>query len=238
MFAVVDENFKKTMQNWYQHNIFPVFEQANSKIISLGKEEKLIIEFGYWWAGYIKNSVILFELMLINKYSNQSAFTMRMVMEMAADVLFMSLNQSNIDEFRKYYINGLAEIKSCSYQDFARASRKLILRDERTHEPIKTRERIKMVFGKDGLKYYDYLCCHTHLNYLGMIQDIDMSIEHDGEMDYRLEFVKYYPETFIAMIRAVENFTGENNLFDKIDTKKLKTAISDLISKHSFGVVE
>ena len=57
-------------------------------------------------------------------------------------------------------------------------------------------------------------------------------------MDYRLGFIKYYPDTFIAMIRAAENFSGENDLFNKIDTKKLKTTILDLVSKHSLGIVE
>jgi hypothetical protein len=57
-------------------------------------------------------------------------------------------------------------------------------------------------------------------------------------MGYRLEFIKYYPDTFIVMIRAAENLSGDNSLSDKIDTKRLKAVVSDLITKHSLGIVE
>lgn len=237
MFSDLDENFKKTMAGWYKNHIFPVFEQARKTIIPLGKADKIIPEFGYWWASYIKNSKILLELMLVGNYSNQCAFTMRILMEIAADVLFMSQNKDNVNEFRKYYIDDPGKIKNSSYQDFAKIADKLILRDNNNKE-IKTTERIKMTFGKDGLEYYKYLCCYTHLNYIGVLKDIDTSIEKNDEMDYRLGFIKYYPDTFIAMIRAAENFSGENDLFNKIDTKKLKTTILDLVSKHSLGIVE
>lgn len=238
MFDGLDVTFKKTMEGWYKNNIFPIFEQARGVIIPLGKADKLIPEFGYWWATYIKNSVILLELMLIDKYSNQSAFTMRMLMEISADVLFMSQNKDNIDAFRKHYIYDPDKIKNSTYQDFIKISDKLILKDDETHEKTTTMDRVKKAFGNEGLKYYKYLCCYTHLNYIGVIKDIDYSIDKNSSMNYRLEFVKYYPDTFIAMIRAAENFSGENNLFDKVDTKRLRTVISDLVSKHSLGIVE
>lgn len=238
MFDGLDPNFKRTMQGWYKNNIFPVFEQAKNSIISLGEQDRLIPEFGYWWASYIKNSMILLELMLVDKYSNQSAFSMRILMEIAADVLFISKNKNNIDVFRKYYINNPKHIKNCSYKDFTKISKKLILRDDKTHKEVKTIKRIRSAFGKDGQAYYEYLCNYTHLNYLGVIKDIDASIENNNEMDYRLEFIKYYPDTFIVMIRAAENLSGDNSLSDKIDTKQLSTAISDLVTKHSLGIVE
>ena len=238
MFDGLDATFKKTMEGWYKNNIFPIFEQARGVIIPLGKADKLIPEFGYWWATYIKNSVILLELMLIDKYSNQSAFTMRMLMEISADVLFMSQNKNNIDAFRKHYIYDPDKIKNSTYQDFIKISDKLILKDDETHKKTTTMDRVKKAFGNEGLKYYKYLCCYTHLNYIGVIKDIDYSIDKNSSMNYRLEFVKYYPDTFIAMIRAAENFSGENNLFDKVDTKRLRTVISDFVSKHSLGIVE
>lgn len=238
MFSDLDETFKKTMEGWYKNNIFPIFEQARGVIIPLGKADKLIPEFGYWWATYIKNSVILLELMLIDKYSNQSAFTMRMLMEISADVLFMSQNQSNVDTFREYYVYDPEKIKDSTYQDFVDVADKLILKDDERHKKTTTTDRIKIAFGSEGLKYYKYLCCYTHLNYIGVIKDIDFSIDRNSSMDYRLEFVKYYPDTFMAMIRAAENFSGENDLFDKVDIKRLRTVISDLVSKHSLGIVE
>lgn len=238
MFSDLDETFKKTMEGWYKNNIFPIFEQARGVIIPLGKADKLIPEFGYWWATYIKNSVILLELMLIDKYSNQSAFTMRMLMEISADVLFMSQNQSNVDTFREYYVYDPEKIKDSTYQDFVDVADKLILKDDERHKKTTTTDRIEIAFGSEGLKYYKYLCCYTHLNYIGVIKDIDFSIDRNSSMDYRLEFVKYYPDTFMAMIRAAENFSGENDLFDKVDTKRLRTVISDLVSKHSLGIVE
>lgn len=238
MFSDLDETFKKTMEGWYKNNIFPIFEQARGVIIPLGKADKLIPEFGYWWATYIKNSVILLELMLIDKYSNQSAFTMRMLMEISADVLFMSQNQSNVDTFREYYVYDPEKIKDSTYQDFVDVADKLILKDDERHKKTTTTDRIEIAFGSEGLKYYKYLCCYTHLNYIGVIKDIDFSIDRNSSMDYRLEFVKYYPDTFMAMIRAAENFSGENDLFDKVDIKRLRTVISDLVSKHSLGIVE
>lgn len=238
MFSDLDETFKKTMQGWYKNNIFPIFEQASGAIIPLGKADKLIPEFGYWWTTYIKNSVILLELMLIDKYSNQSAFTMRMLMEISADVLFMSQNQNNVDVFREYYVYDPDKIKNSTYQDFVNVADKLVLKDDEKHQKTTTMDRVKIAFGSEGLKYYKYLCCYTHLNYIGVIKDIDYSIDKNNSMDYRLEFVKCYPDTFIAMVRAAENFSGENDLFNKIDTKRLKTVISDLVSKHSLGIVE
>lgn len=238
MFSDLDETFKKTMQGWYKNNIFPIFEQASGVIIPLGKADKLIPEFGYWWTTYIKNSVILLELMLIDKYSNQSAFTMRILMEISTDVLFMSQNEGNVDIFRNHYVFDPDKIKNSTYQDFVKISDKLILKDDKTNKKTITTDRIKLAFGNEGLKYYKYLCCYTHLNYLGVIKDIDYSIDKNSSMDYRLEFIKYYPDTFVAMIRAAENFSGENDLLDKIDTKRLKTVISDLVSKHSLGIVE
>ena len=101
------------MLGWYKVNIEPVFEQARQAIIvGLGKTGKLDIEFGYWWASYIKNSVIFFELMLIEKYSGQSAFSMRLLMEIAADALFMSKHSENINELRRQYLAQLDSFKT------------------------------------------------------------------------------------------------------------------------------
>lgn len=238
VFNEINPLFKQSLQTWYITNILPALSQAGAIIVSLGKNEKLIEEFGYWWAEYAKNSVILFEMMLVDKYSNQSAFTMRVIMEIAADALFISGNKNNLDEFRKYYVLNPERIKNCSYRDFIKLSDKLILRDSLTGKKVVTTGRIKMVYGSDGLDYYKYLCCYTHLNYLGVIKDIDTSISKEGEMDFRLEFIKYYPNTFTAMIRAAEKFSEENDLFEKIDIKKMKEAISELITHHSLGGIE
>lgn len=234
----LNEEFKIVMRGWHKTNLLPIYDQAKNVIGDLYKKGKLPPEYGYWWASYVKNSIILFEIMMIDKYSNQSAFTMRMLMEISADVLFMSVQQGNIAEFRKYYIDEPKTIKDCSYSDFVTISNKLRMFDYKAGKEIKTRERIKLAFGKDGMKFYDYLCCYTHLNYIGVIKDIDTAIDKNGELDYRLEFIKYYPDTFVAMICAIENFSGESGLFDKIDTKKMRQAITNLVEKRSLGKIE
>lgn len=233
MFDGLNEDFKMMMQSWHKTNLLPIYDQAKSVIGDLYKKDKLPPEYGYWWASYVKNSIILFEIMMIDKYSNQSAFTMRMLMEISADVLFMSVQQENVVEFRKYYINEPERIKGCSYSDFVITSKKLRMFDHEVGKEIKTGERVKLAFGKDGAEFYDYLCCYTHLNYIGVIKDIDTAIEKNNELDYRLEFIKYYPETLVAMVRAIENFSGENDLFSKIDTKKMEKIISGLVANHS-----
>ena len=234
----MNEGFKIVMRGWHKTNLLPIYDQAKNVIGDLRKKDKLLPEYGYWWTSYVKNSMILFEIMMIDKYSNQSAFTMRILMEISADVLFMSEQQENVVKFRKYYIDEPKKIKNCSYSDFVTISNKLRMFDYEAGREIKTRERIKLAFGKDGVEFYDYLCCYTHLNYIGVIKDIDTAIDKDDELNYRLEFIKYYPETFTAMIRSIENFSGENDLFDKIDTKKMRRVITDLVEKHSLGKIE
>lgn len=239
MFDELDEGFKKTMSTWYEVNIKPVFEQARQAIvIELEETGKLDIEFGYWWASYIKNSVIFFELMMIDKYSNQSSFSMRLLMEISADALFMSEYPENISESREQYLAKLDAFKMKSYVAFSQMAEgfRLYEYDNGVRgKCARTIDRIKRTFGKDGLCFYKYLCCYTHLNYVGIIKDIDISIEKKGELDYRLQFTKYYSESFTAMVRAAEKLSGENDLFSKIDVGKIKTAIFNLATRHSLG---
>lgn len=237
----MDEVFKSTIAGWYKVNIEPVFEQARQSIINdLGKAGKLNIEFEYWWASYIKNSVILFELMMVDKYSNQTAFTMRLVMEIAADSLFVSDYPENVAELRNYYTTRLENFTTKSYTVFSQNAKELCLYEYKKgkKQNTKTTNRIQRAFGKEGLCFYEYLCCYTHLNYAGIINDINKSIEKEDILDYRLQLVKFYPESFMAMIRAAEKLSGENNLFSKIDIDKIKTAISDLVVRHSLGKIE
>ena len=234
----LNEDFKMVMRGWHKTNLLPIYDQTKNVIGDLRKKEKIPPEYMYWWTSYVKNSIILFEIMMIDKYSNQSAFTMRILMEISADVLFMSAQQENIERFRKHYIDEARKIKNCSYSDFVIISKKLKMFDYDAGKEIETRKRIQLAFGKEGVVFYDYLCCYTHLNYIGVIKDIDTTIDKDGELEYRLEFVKYYPDTFSTMIRALEIFSGESDLFDKIDTKKMRRVITDLVEKHSLGKIE
>lgn len=158
-------------------------------------------------------------------------------MEIAADTLFISQNKANILEFRKCFLGSSKNITEYSYKDFANTSKCLVLRSDIDHKVVKTLSRIKLAFGKEGSVFYEYLCNYTHLNYLGVIKDINIAIDGNSEMDYRLEFIKFYPDTFEAMIRAAKNLSCEDAPFDTIDVKKLRTIISDLVTKHSLSVV-
>lgn len=226
------------IHGWYQTNLLPPFEESSKTICELGKTGSLIPEFGYWWALYTKNSVVFFELMLVDKYSNQAAFTMRILMEISADSLYLSKHPEQIGKFRINYMRKPEIIKKCSYAKFVKLSNNYKMHDQKTGKIVTTADRIKYAFGKAGLEFYKYLCCYTHLNYIGVIKDIDESIEKNNEMDYRLEFATYFPETFTAMINAADKLSRVKNAFDHIDTQKIKTVINDMITRHVFGTIE
>ena len=79
-----------TVETWLKSELLPLLNDVNRKLVENGKKHNTDIAFAEWWAVFIKDTVVLFEILEKKNQTRQFAMTIRSLIEFAADVSFLS----------------------------------------------------------------------------------------------------------------------------------------------------
>lgn len=187
--------------------------------------------FECWCALFCRNSMVLFRSCSQSIELSQTLFTIRLIMEISADFYFISKFPDNLYRFKTIYKKHQKNVVS-SYKDFVPEIERYKLCDyseEGKKSEISTKERVRICFGEEGLKTYEYLCGFTHLNYIGGI--LDMRFAGAGNLQafrFVLPLLRVYPECLKIMSKSaylVSGYTFPKEIDDEIDEKFNKTIL-------------
>lgn len=181
--------------------------------------------FGCWCALFCRNSMVLFSSCSQSIEVSQTLFTMRFIMEIAADFNFISKYPDNLPRFRNIY-KKYQDNKISSYIDFVPEINRYRLckyNEDGKKADTSTMDRISECFGENGIEIYKFLCGFTHLNYIGGI--LDMRFAGSGNLNafrFVLPVLKMYPDCLEIMAKSAFLITGHTlpkNLDRNIDNK-------------------
>lgn len=125
------------------------------------------------YAVFIRNSIVLFNLCSQSLYFTQAISSLRYIMEISADLDYISKHSKNIYDFQKTFNKHKNENVE-QFSDISEFFNKFRLRNEAGANTI-TMRRIVECLGKDIGKEYETLCGFTHVNYAGALMDLNMS---------------------------------------------------------------
>lgn len=115
----------RDFKEWFLENLDPIYRGVNGIIGDKLNDNDVI---GSWWAFFYQNSLALFEMIFASpNYSNQIVMTLRLLMEIASDVEFVSKNPENIPKLQKRYSDLCANFKTMTYGEVGTESRKFRL---------------------------------------------------------------------------------------------------------------
>ena len=223
------------LNDWYQEYLAPIFKDINTILVQQGEKNDVDILFGHWWAIFLKNSMALFELTTGLNYSYQINMTIRLLMEMSADMEFISKNRGNIDrhKYRFDKISRKAErLNGMTYEELAKEGKNFHLfryNGENKGEEVGTIDRVKEAYGARDYSFYEYLSCFTHFNYLGVMYDLNLSQSHKlpEMLKERIYFLQFYPVIFEKEIHAIGDLCSIKELKD-YNCIQIRKVFSDL----------
>lgn len=216
----------------FEKHFLPILNKFFSDLRNAGDKDGADIIFGYWVSLFYRNSLVLFDNCSKALFLSQSLFTIRLLLEIAADVSFISKYPENIKSFKK--IHSSFDEKDFDPEIMHLEIKKYKICKYRADGEIKTtssRDRIQAAFGTDTLNKYDYLCGFTHLNYQGCLMDINYSMEGNiGSFELLLPCLKLYSQAFTVMVKSVGKLCNISS-FGEFDEQKINKLIEATISE-------
>lgn len=216
----------------FEKHFLPILNRFFSELKEAGDEDGADIVFGYWASLFYRNSLVLFDSCSKALFLSQSLFTIRLLLEIAADISFISKYPDNLKQFKqihssfkeKHFNPEIMHLEIKKYQICK-------YKAEGKVEKTSTRDRIQAAFGADTLNKYDYLCGFTHLNYQGCLMDINYSMEGNiGSFELLLPCLKLYSQAFTAMVKSVGKLCNISS-FGEFDEQKINKLIEATISE-------
>ncbi len=197
----------KDFKEWFLENLDPIYQEVNDIIGSKLNDNNVISS---WWAIFYQNSLALFEMIFASpNYSNQIIMTLRLLMEIASDVEFVSKNPENIPKLQKRYSDLCANFKTMTYGEVGTESRKFRLyhfkNGKKKGNAITTEERIIEAYNEDGVLFYYYLNGFSHFNHFGIMYGMDLRFNQGAPnmIKERLHLLKFYPAAYGKIIWAI-----------------------------------
>ncbi len=189
-----------------------------------------------WWNSFADNSVMLGILLEHPRHSYyQFAMTIRLLLEIAIDLTFISNNRKNIPHLRKQQAkvqkrmsNGLPYTYVNVAEDVKKFQLYLNIYDNK-NVPICTKERIKLVNSKQLPKLYSILCAASHFNH---IQTIWYS-NNESDKDYLSNLtylVQFYPELLAQAVHSIGIIVNNNELTN-YDNEKVGESLNEFHKK-------
>lgn len=210
----------QNLNEWYSDNLKPIFDEVNVTFATQNAKSNANILFGYWWIVFLKNSMALLEMITGVNYSNQINMTIRLLMEMAADMEFINKNRENITRHKNRFDKLSAKAKhsnGLTYGELAKEGKNFHLfryNNGYKGEEVNTTTRVKEAYTTDGYLFYEYLSCFTHFNYLGVMYDLDLNQPQNlpNSLRERIHFLQFYPTIFEKELRAIGDLCSIDEL--------------------------
>ncbi len=225
------------INGWYTETLAPIFGEISKIMAREGEKNDVDLLFGHWWAIFVKNTVALLELIPQFNQSYQINMTIRLLMEMAADVEFMDKNRANIKRHNARFddISNEAErLGGMTYGQLAVRGKNFHMfhyDGDKKLEEANTTQRVKEAYSKADFNFYDYLSCFTHLNHLGMMYDLNISKPEriNEALRDRIYLIQFYPTIFEKEVHAIGNLCEIEEL-KNYDCNSVRKAFAYLAS--------
>ena len=216
----------------FEKHFLPILHKFFSELKEAGDKNSADIVFGYWVSLFYRNSLVLFDNCSKALFLSQSLFTIRLLLEIAADASYINKYPENLKSFKEIH-------DSFREKNFDPETMHLEINKYRIYkykangkiEKTSSRDRIQAAFGTDVLNKYDYLCGFTHLNYQGCLMDINYSMEGNiGSFELLLPCLKLYSQAFMVMVKSIGKLCSIDS-FSEFDEQKINRLIEATISE-------
>lgn len=169
----------------------------------------------YWWKSFYINSKML-EVLLHQKHSYyQFASTIRLLLEISVDLLFISNNQGNINNFTKQQnkiIKKQDHNPNYSHRNAARDCRNFQLRlDSDQKSILSINQRIKLRDESTLPDLYSELSSASHFNHMQIIWEINKSTDNEYFLNF-IYLLQFYPSFLKDTLKAIGDLIDSNKL--------------------------
>lgn len=222
------------MQYYYNRGIKPLFDEIIQKVNStkdnLAKEFTKIALFAF-----CRNTMSLLEIINKDNCTDSFAATMRLLMEISADVEFISKNPSNLiqlaDGIEK--INKRIDADNLTLVEAAKMANGLRLTKADGKES-KTIERINEAYGNEGCsELYVYYCCYSHFNVAATIWTATRKqLGGDKVIAHSLYIFSFYADIFDKLVKAIGTIINNNELKD-YDRGRINEVVKWLLNSNT-----
>ena len=236
------EDFK--VEDWFDENIKPKLKDLDSRIMSSQLADDCLIMVKYWWHAFYQNSLSVAQLIGNPSAHYQVAATMRLLLEISADVGFINEHPDNIT----YIVDAQSNIAKkqkenpkYSYRNAvedAQAGKLYAYPADSKRKFVKTEDRIIYVYDK---KYggdmlltiksaYGLFSMYNHFNPAAVVwegnktratQSLDMALQDN------LQMFRFYPLFLNCMVNAVSDLLADDSL-KKYDEDKIEKLFDDM----------
>ena len=220
----------------FEKYLLPILNGFFIELKNAGDKNDADIVFGYWVSLFYRNSLVLFDSCSKALYLSQNLFTIRLLIEIAADISFICKYPENLSTFKKLHKS--YEDKPFNPEAMHEEIKKYQVCKYKSNGDIKpttSRDRVQAAFGTDVMNKYDYLCGFAHLNYQGCLLDINYSMEGNiGAFELLSPCLELYSQAFVTLVKSIgklcsiDSFLNVND--EKIDTL-LKATIHEIHAK-------
>ena len=220
----------ESLNYYFKNSLDPIFKEVTELFIKeKERPEKLITSIS--WSSFYRNSLALFEVLGQANCTDQFAMTLRLLMEISADMHYIEKNRNNIDTLTDNLNHAMHKVilDKISYADVAKIAKGLHIynsKGEETH----TIDRIDFCYNEKRFKsLYDYYCCYSHYNTLASVFSVGRS--HNGDksiLRHSMYLLSFYVDIFEKEIIACGKILNNQKLVN-YNFAKIKNAIDRLI---------
>ena len=232
------------MKNWFAQNIEPKLKILDERIVTVHKNDDNLDMVKYWWQAFYQNSLIMPFLVANPDTHYQVAATMRLLLEISADVAFITKYPENIKDIVKIQ-KEIAKVQDAEGQNYtyrkavkdAQKIRLYAYQNGVKRQFVKTEDRIKFIYEKhvDPTEIdliYGLYSLYNHFNAAAVIWEGNktrVTKNMNDALQDNLVMYSYYPLFLDCMVTSVAELLGENGIkeygkgeiksqFDKIKT--------------------
>ncbi len=229
---------------WFETILRPELDKVDKLIMSkaTNSDEETVVK--YWWNAFYQNTFCLCYLVARKDFHYQVAMTMRLLVEISADVNFIKRYPQNIPKLVGYHTKMQKKQQAnpkYSYRDaIADAGGIKLYKYDKKGKPvfIKTEDRVGVAYDKKyggDLKetisqIYSLLCIYSHFNHLATIWEGNKrgrDNKQNQALQDNLYLFQFYPLLFHCLVSDVGELLSVEELVN-YDPKPMRAIFDDV----------
>lgn len=225
--------YSSDMQYYYNNGLKPLFDEIFKKV-DLANDELAKGYVAIALFAFCRNTMALIELINKDNCTDSFVATLRLLMEISADVEFVSKNISNLNRLA----NGVMDINKRIYAgDLSIAEAAKMANDLRLKNPdgsnSDTTKRVKKAYNDVRFNnLYTYYCCYSHFNVAATIWTATRKqLGGDAVVKHSLYIFSFYSDIFYKLIQAIGVIIEDSEL-KKYDRERVDKVVKWLIDSN------
>lgn len=219
------------IEQWWNECLEPIFQFVGDQLKDVNNSNF----YSYFFISFKKNSMPIFENLEYMSASYPIAQSLRLLMELTADLDFINEHPENLNHLQKEADKYLkkAQEKKLSWRECIISSGDIKLRvgstditDEKLVKQYSTKKRVEKVFGE---KLYSFYSSFSHVNLFAICDDAWTIKDKQALLLRRAECMKEYPN-ILAKFLLVLGAAMKKDLVSDIDFKKFYKDFDVLLS--------